>query len=685
MPREPLIICGLICAILASVARGERATTLLDGLETTLQAKAAALADDDTKVGKKALKTATQALKKLGKDTTSELGDVKLLKRVSGALLKRFADDAALVRPIVDAADAVDTSIDADLVAARALIPVGKKVTAAKVTKGIDRAQKLLDKSRAKTTKSRIAVLFKARKAADRAVADAGNLEPETPELDATLYLLAANKGGTVQLLEIETATGNRTVVDTGPGEAQLESPVPARAPDGAALAFQQGARMVFVDVSDGNTTTTGALPNADWEFSLWSPDSTTLVAAGTAPDTLALFDRQASTLHSSDEQVLRGFPIDETFRWSRNGEFVAFRTDRNGDATAEVRVLSAASGEITEVSASNLSTDQIRFFAWSRLSDRLIYAANVDRGSFQTELVVVNADGTGTVVVSQAGQNVKDFGSDDSSIKVSPVAETVLYEFVASGSASLATVGLDGADPNVIASAGPNFFGQNEWSPDGSRIAYIDRNSLYSCNPDGTDTALITDACPDFLWAPDGSKLIYRDGDGFEATTLFVCDPDGADPLRVSPSLGARGNVEDHYLVTATSDGLLIQFTADADVNDRPDQHIVQIREVGSAPAKKDNDSTIVTSQVLRRFDPLPAGYEVKKATIVAQRTSDLEMVSLVNVVICDSRNDRTILRSYLIFFGTREFAVTSVNEVDFETAALAEALARLAAPADK
>jgi hypothetical protein len=149
------IVCALVVGILAGIASAERATTLLDGVESALQSAAADLADDDTKEGRKLLRTTTKSLAKIDRETTSELGDLKLLKKIAGAVLKRFAEDPVVTQAVVDAADAADASIDADLGVTRGRVPAAGKATAAKVIRAIDKAQALLDKSRRRRRRSR--------------------------------------------------------------------------------------------------------------------------------------------------------------------------------------------------------------------------------------------------------------------------------------------------------------------------------------------------------------------------------------------------------------------------------------------------------------------------------------------------------------------------------------------------
>jgi dipeptidyl aminopeptidase/acylaminoacyl peptidase len=78
-----------------------------------------------------------------------------------------------------------------------------------------------------------------------------------------------------------------------------------------------------------------------------------------------------------------------------------------------------------------------------------------------------------------------------------------------------------DGADAHVIVTEVPGVHAAPSWSPDGTRIAFVNRDeatpsgSIWIANAYGSAPAMLTDgggACPDGIfhpnWSPDGSKL---------------------------------------------------------------------------------------------------------------------------------------------------------------------------------
>jgi Tol biopolymer transport system component len=102
-----------------------------------------------------------------------------------------------------------------------------------------------------------------------------------------------------------------------------------------------------------------------------------------------------------------------------------------------------------------------------------------------------------------------------------------------------------DGSDAHTILTDLPGEHLAPRWSPDGSRIAFVNRDtatpsgSIWTVAADGSGAAILTDgegACPDGIfhpdWSPDGSKL------------AVICYPDPA---------GKQGSVATYDLATKT------------------------------------------------------------------------------------------------------------------------------------
>jgi len=92
-------------------------------------------------------------------------------------------------------------------------------------------------------------------------------------------------------------------------------------------------------------------------------------------------------------------------------------------------------------------------------------------------------------------------------------------------------------------------------WSPDGTKIAFVSSSSssslspsppgfyhIYVMNADGTNPVRLTggiyrDLDPD--WSPDGTKIAFISGNDFTAYDIYVMNADGTNPVRLTQSPG--------------------------------------------------------------------------------------------------------------------------------------------------
>jgi hypothetical protein len=122
-------------------------------------------------------------------------------------------------------------------------------------------------------------------------------------------------------------------------------------------------------------------------------------------------------------------------------------------------------------------------------------------------------------------------------------------------GPSRIEAVEADGTGQRVVFDGDPLLHvTQIAWSPDGSRIAYLDaipaERGIYVANPDGSDPVRLThganDAWPS--WAPDGTKIVFsgsadnqslrtcEPGADFRCPTdIYVIDADGTDLTRLT------------------------------------------------------------------------------------------------------------------------------------------------------
>jgi TolB protein len=151
----------------------------------------------------------------------------------------------------------------------------------------------------------------------------------------------------------------------------------------------------------------------------------------------------------------------------------------------------------------------------------------------------------------------------------------------------------------------------QPEWSPDGSRIAFVKAfngtaTAIYAINADGTDVRQVSshDGGSDFSpsWSPDGSKLIFA-SIRYEDLGIFVVNADGTDERSV---LFQEGYVNDPVW---SPDGELIAFVGSG-FNGYPAEHALYVMRQDGLGITRLSSSNVDTYGVAGdiAWQPVPA-----------------------------------------------------------------------------
>jgi Tol biopolymer transport system component len=216
---------------------------------------------------------------------------------------------------------------------------------------------------------------------------------------------------------------------------------------------------------------------------------------------------------------------------WSPDGSRIAYTFDGlvviNADGTGRVALIPYAEGL------------HIADPAWSPDGSRIAFARLL-QPFFQTDIWLINADGTGQTQVTTTDsifETYPTWSPDGSTIAFARGGDIWKRHLGTGVETKLTTNSFDDSWPT--------------WSPDGSRIAFgaTDRDDdgsgdfynfyeLFTMNPDGTGLTRITndeffDLQP--AWSPDGSTLVYTSNRlGTPAT--FTVEVAGGTPERLTP-----------------------------------------------------------------------------------------------------------------------------------------------------
>lgn len=202
-------------------------------------------------------------------------------------------------------------------------------------------------------------------------------------------------------------------------------------------------------------------------------------------------------------------------------GRRVAFVSNRGDDPQKlDLYILDLDSMEIT---ALNTGFDQVILPQWSPDGKKILFAV-----AEVWNLYTIDADGSNLTQLTDFSSNNGDWSPDGKRIvfqsdhQNEPANVPDLYMIDTTG--GNLTELLD--TPDVIDYS-------PRWSPDGSQIMYISRQSgkdeIFIINADGSDPHRVSDSgdpVTEAVWSPNGNRIALSYG-GFGKTDLYVMDPD--------------------------------------------------------------------------------------------------------------------------------------------------------------
>ena len=138
-------------------------------------------------------------------------------------------------------------------------------------------------------------------------------------------------------------------------------------------------------------------------------------------------------------------------------------------------------------------------------------------------------------------------------------------------------------------------------WSPDGSRIAYVDGNSVYAVDVEGGEPSLLADSFEDIIeiaWSPDGTQILVHDQGRYR---IQVMNADGSDLHVVLEG-------EDACCETAWSPNgdRIVYMLSVSKSGGRFDSHVWTVAPDGSNPIKVFDSGSCGTK---RTPTPFPSG----------------------------------------------------------------------------
>jgi serine/threonine-protein kinase len=236
----------------------------------------------------------------------------------------------------------------------------------------------------------------------------------------------------------------------------------------------------------------------------------------------------QAAASVAQAQQVTFGSEKTEKLVVSRDGKWLAYDSDRSGNA--DVWKLRLARGEPEQV-----TRDPSPEFANDWSPDGLEILFHTIRGATHRDLMMSTADGTRTsaVVATSAHEQHGSYSPDGNSIAFSsgPGTSDLYYLFVISRQSGSAPWG----PPRPLTS---DIGVDPKWSPDGGRILFTRRGELHVILPDGReDRTIVSRSRPDQplpqygIWSTDSKTIYFKAADAERRASIWAVPAEGGTP----------------------------------------------------------------------------------------------------------------------------------------------------------
>jgi Tol biopolymer transport system component len=217
---------------------------------------------------------------------------------------------------------------------------------------------------------------------------------------------------------------------------------------------------------------------------------------------------------------------VDRDPRLSPDGSRIAFTSDREGNN--EIYVMNADGSSPTRLTR-NTADDHAPY--WSPDGSRIMFARVLTRSFapfYEFQILIMNADGTGERIITRSGR-LPRWSPDGNYIAFADYP-------TGSGTPQIYLMKVDGsAITRLTVSGSADYF--PDWSPDGMQIVFTRDSEIWIMNSDGSGQRSVGYGTHP-AWARDGRGIAFVKGPD-DATQIYVMNPDGSSPIRISGSAG--------------------------------------------------------------------------------------------------------------------------------------------------
>lgn len=233
---------------------------------------------------------------------------------------------------------------------------------------------------------------------------------------------------------------------------------------------------------------------------------------------------------------------------WSPDGTKIAFRSGR--EAAGEIYTMNADGTGFTQ-----LTSNSVKDYApaWSPDGSMIAFASNRNDPNPATCVALVGCNIDIFVMPATGGSPVQvTFGTGaDQFPQFSPDGSLIAYNSDLGGAMAIYTVDLDTLAVTKLTTDSLQA-GQPDWSPDGTKIVFLDdfvgckkpkecTSDIFVMNADGGGVTQLTrkfgDNYPHPTWSPEGDKIVFTHAQlhGAKPAQIYTMNSDGTGITRIT------------------------------------------------------------------------------------------------------------------------------------------------------